>query len=300
MVSGFSIVKNGEKFGYPYKESLLSLAPLVDEIVVAVGDSDDSTTEELEKLAKNFPRPLRLIDSPWDKTLTTGGLELSRQTNIALSHCAHDICFYLQADEVLFDEDYPQTKKDLIRFAQDEDVAAMALRWLHFYGNYSTVVHSRKWYRSEVRVIKRSKGLLSFGDAMGFRKKINEGHFEKPLAALSSSHVGHYGWVRPPQIMAKKSEAMDRLWHGSSKDGLHSAETLYDPVFGMRVFNGSHPKVMQSRVQNTEGFNPFLGKKIKKDFEYFRQYFAGLIEDKTGWRPGEYKGYKLVKHYDRS
>ena len=113
MRSGFSLIKNGEKRGDPYKESLLSLAPLVDELVVAVGDSDDSTKEELLKLAPQLPCELVLIDSPWDPNNNKGGLELSRQTNIALAHCRHEVCIYIQADEVLHEEDYPTFLKDL-------------------------------------------------------------------------------------------------------------------------------------------------------------------------------------------
>ena len=39
-VSGFTMSKNAEKHGYPVKESTMSALPLVDEFIVALGDSD--------------------------------------------------------------------------------------------------------------------------------------------------------------------------------------------------------------------------------------------------------------------
>jgi hypothetical protein len=53
-VSGFSIVKNGLRLGYPFIESLKSLAPLCDELLVAHGDSNDGTREALNQLAKEL------------------------------------------------------------------------------------------------------------------------------------------------------------------------------------------------------------------------------------------------------
>ena len=44
-VTGFSFIKNAVKFQYPIVEALQSILPLCDEIVVAVGDSEDKTRE---------------------------------------------------------------------------------------------------------------------------------------------------------------------------------------------------------------------------------------------------------------
>ncbi len=37
-VVGFTFVRNGVKYGYPFRQSILSLLPLVDEMVVNLGD----------------------------------------------------------------------------------------------------------------------------------------------------------------------------------------------------------------------------------------------------------------------
>jgi glycosyltransferase involved in cell wall biosynthesis len=62
-VSGFTFVRNAIKLDYPVKESIASLLPLVDELVVAVGDSEDDTRKEIEDLGD--PK-IRIIDTIWD------------------------------------------------------------------------------------------------------------------------------------------------------------------------------------------------------------------------------------------
>ncbi len=92
------MVRNAIKYGYPVAESLRSLAPLVDETVVAVGKSDDGTLE----LVRSLDLPdLRIIETVWDESLRVGGRVLAQQTNVALAQCRLPWAFYLQADEVV-------------------------------------------------------------------------------------------------------------------------------------------------------------------------------------------------------
>lgn len=311
MRSGFTIVRNGDSLGYPWTESIRSLAPLVDELVVAHGDSTDSTRATLERLGRDLPCPLVIVDSPWDPASLKGGLELSRQTNIALKACRHDVCVYLQSDELLHEADHELLRADLARFERDSEVDALALTWVHFYGTFDTVVRSKNWYRREVRVVKRSRGLKSYGDAQGFRIPVDrfdrptEGadvvRWKKPRTALSAARCLHYGWVRPPEVMARKSETLDRLWHGSARDGQHNADNAYPILFGLESFDDVHPVLMQPRIADFEkklpGFNPFRDQALKKDASYWRLYVSDVLERSFGWRPGEFRNYRIVKRY---
>ena len=121
-VSGFSIVRNAIQYGYPVAESLRSLAPLVDELVVAVGRSDDDTLGLVRSL--DIPH-LRIIETEWDASLRRGGQVLAQQTNLALSHCRHPWAFYLQADEVLHEDDTPALLASLDRWYDNADTDAL-------------------------------------------------------------------------------------------------------------------------------------------------------------------------------
>jgi glycosyltransferase involved in cell wall biosynthesis len=297
MISGFTIIRNGDKLGYPYLEAIRSLAPLVDEIVVALGDSEDQTSESIRRLCSELSCPVVIVDSPWDPTSLKGGLELSRQTNIALEHCSHDVCFYIQADEGLDENEYEIIRSDLKRFSNDTTVDALSFHWRHFYGNFTHTIANRKWYRKEARVIKKSSGLRSYGDAQGFRIPKNNGKWHKGRAALSRAHVNHYGWVRPIEKMVEKTNSFNRLWHGETATKLSELDTLYVKQFGVRPFQGKLPKYIEDRAEALKGYDPFKHQKISNWAQYLSLLLADLVEQATGWRIGEYSSYKYVKKY---
>ncbi|HNL11112.1 MAG TPA: glycosyltransferase family 2 protein, partial [Turneriella sp.] len=92
-VTGFSFIRNAIRYDYPIRESLLSLLPLVDEIVVAVGKSDDDTLE----LVKNIdPARIRIIETEWDDSLREGGRVLALETQKAYEQIdGGDWAFYI-------------------------------------------------------------------------------------------------------------------------------------------------------------------------------------------------------------
>src|SRR3954471_24070264 len=110
-ISGFTLVRNGTQFDYPYLESLRSLLPLVDELIVNVGIGTDDTLERVRALARDEGQgKIRIFESRWpldDPEKKKSGLILSEQTNLALEKCTGDWCVYLQADEVLHEDDLP-------------------------------------------------------------------------------------------------------------------------------------------------------------------------------------------------
>jgi hypothetical protein len=93
-VSGATILDQAVRLSYPFRESLRSLLPLVDELVVNVGQANDGTWEEVLALGDPRVKPFR---SEWDRS-PRGGVTLSEQTNLALARCSGDWIVYLQAD----------------------------------------------------------------------------------------------------------------------------------------------------------------------------------------------------------
>ena len=67
-VTGFSFIKNAVQFQYPIVEAVQSILPLCDEVVVAVGDSDDNTRE----LVASIDPKVRIVDTVWDNTPAPG------------------------------------------------------------------------------------------------------------------------------------------------------------------------------------------------------------------------------------
>jgi len=241
-VSGFSIVRNGILYGYPLAESLRSLAPLVDELVVAVGRGEDGTLE----LVRSLDLPgLRVIETVWDESLRVGGRVLAQQTNLALSHCRFPWAFYLQADEVVHEGDHRRIRAALARWGDDDGVDALRFRFLHFEGTYAYVNYVR--YRKQCRLVRNDGRVQSIGDAAGFGRVDG-----RPLRVRrSGAKIYHYGWARAPEELKRKTLALEKLYHDDAyavaRAGRVPPEYLADVDIAFR-YRGSHPAVMAERI----------------------------------------------------
>src|SRR5580698_1911715 len=103
-VSGFTIIRNAVTYDFPVVESILSILPLCDELIVSVGNSQDATLDLIKSIAS--PK-IKIIESIWDDSIRKGGLLLAKETNKAFDAISSDSdwVIYLQADEVLHEND---------------------------------------------------------------------------------------------------------------------------------------------------------------------------------------------------
>jgi glycosyltransferase involved in cell wall biosynthesis len=285
-VVGFTFVRNGVMFDYPFVESIKSLLPLCDEVVVAVGRSDDSTLECIKSLRSS---KLRIIETIWDDSLRTHGTILSQQTNLALDHAAGDWAIYLQADEVLHEHDYPNILNAMTRYKDVFNVEGFLFHYNHFYGNYHYIGDSRRWYRREIRIVRPSNGVRSWGDAQGFRINGCKLHVK-----LIDAVVYHYGWVKPPAIQQLKQKYFNKLWHSDewvNQQVGNTSEYDYQQSGKLKIFTGEHPSVMKDKVRR-QNWN-FLYHHEKVHQPYLEKMLDSF-ESRFGWRIGEYKNYIQV------
>lgn len=289
-ISGFTFVRNGVQFDYPFEESLRSLLPLVDELVVVVGKGGDETLERVKALAEAEPK-IRVHESVWDEGLRQGGLILSQQTNLAMSLCRGRWGVYLQADEVLHEDDIGQIRAAIGVAGQFKEVDGLLFDYVHFYGDFFVVNRNPSAYRHEVRAVRLNHGIVSWKDAQGFRKKTEFG-FEKLKVIRTGARIFHYGWVRPPEVMKKKTVAMDKLYHA---DGGGTGENhIYKRIYGLERFAGTHPAVMHERVEKKRWKVDLMAAPLVFTLKDIRKVFARAMERWTGWLPGEYRNYKRV------
>jgi hypothetical protein len=288
-VCGFTIVRNALKYDYPVKEAILSVLPVCDEFLVAVGNSEDETLQLIQSI--NSPK-IKIIETVWDDSLREGGTILAVETNKAIDAISHDFdwLFYIQADEVLHEKYHAEVLKEMNKWMDDTKTEGLLFKYVHFYGSYNYVGDSRNWYRNEIRVIKNDKSIRSFKDAQGFRK-----NGQKLSVRAIDAEIYHYGWVKHPKYQQAKQENFNKLWHSDEwveQNVVKADEYDYKRLDILKKFQENHPLVMQSRVEsmnwkfeyNTQNFKPSL--KLK---------FLNIIEKVFGWRVGEYKNYKLIK-----
>lgn len=239
-VSGFSIVRNAVKMQYPVEAALRSIAPLCDEIVVNVGDSEDETLDVVRGIGD--PK-IRIFESVWGDEREVTNRMHSVQTNLALDRCRGRWCFYIQADEVLHEDDVPRVRAALERWADDARVEALVFDYLHFYGSFDWIGTGRRWYRREVRILRRASGARSVAGAQGFRI---DGR--KPRAAHSGARIFHYGWAKPPDAAVRKHLQWRRVPAGSP-----TRTRRRTPTSGSRGSAGSRGRTLRSCASGSRG-----------------------------------------------
>lgn len=291
-ISGFSIIKNGISLGYPFIESLKSLEPLCDEIVVGVGFDDQECLKDdgtWELLHKTFPSSkFHFFKSYWDPAISSQGLILSQQTNLALKKCRGVFCQYLQSDEILHENEIQPIKELAKEFQENKEVESFVFNYIHFYGNPSTYKYTRNVYRREVRLIRKDANLQSYLDAQGFRHQDGS----KPKALLTPFHIYHYGWAREQELMDKKNKAFSKFYHGQSHQ---SDDFTYKKEWGLKSFQGTHPKEALNWVNKQNQSLDISSLSFKWDLNILGLMISDFIEWLCGHRIGEFKNYKLLK-----
>jgi glycosyltransferase involved in cell wall biosynthesis len=285
LVSGFTVLRNAQLMDYPAVESIRSALPLVDEYVVAIGQCDDQTRADIEAIGD--PK-IKIIDTHWDCSRSTGGLILSEKTNEALSFCKGTWCLYLQADEVLHECDYERLRACMAQHRDNEAVQGILFKYIHFYGSFDTIATSRKWYRSEIRIVRNNETIQSVGDAKGFRS-----NGKKLDVVDSGATVYHYGWVKPPKQMGQKCKHFLRWWYGNARDGdFDSFE--FSRIYGLKKFAGSHPSAIAERVKNQGWVFDRRRRWADVQISDARLVLSDCLEKIVGTLPFEKKPYRRV------
>lgn len=292
-VSGFTFVKNAVKYGYPVVESIKSLLPIVDEMIVCLGDSEDETNELVGSIDSD---KIRIIHSVWDNSLREGGKVLAVETNKAMDATASDSdwLFYIQADEVLHEQYHPVILSAMEKYKNDKRVEGLVFNYHHFYGGYKFIGDGRKWYSKEIRVIRNNKMIRSWMDAQGFRRDNRKLHVK-----LIDAYIYHYGWVRNPIAMQNKYADFSNLWNEGELHEQRMAELKkrpvefdYSTIDSVTIFTGTHPAVMKGLISKEDWtFDVDVKKKNFKNTKHRILYF---LWRNFGWRPFEYSNYKRI------
>jgi glycosyltransferase involved in cell wall biosynthesis len=248
-VSGFTFLRNGQKLGYPFVASIRSILPLVDEFIIALGPCDDDT----EKMLREIGDPkIRIIPTQWNEKIqndySVQGFVYGQQKSIALFNCTGDWAFYLEADEVIHENDLAKIRAAMEKHLDDPRVEALAFDYLHFYGNANTFAWSPRWYRSEVRIIRNT--IPAWGpEGLFFIVLDSHKRGRYPRAAHTGATVFHYGWVRSESQMNSKFDAVKKFWRDAPAVADYSQ---IDPAT-LKLFTGTHPKVLENWLPKAGG-----------------------------------------------
>ncbi len=247
-ISGFTFVFNTISFDYPVVESIKSILPIVDEFIVNVGPDEDGTRSLIESIGD--PR-IKIIQSRWNPNLDTGGYLFAQQTNIALFNCTGRWAFYLQADEVVHEEDLALVMEYADKYQEDDRVEGLAFWHLDFWGDYNTILNVYP-YRGQrrCRLIKPHRFVLSRGDAAGFTVHPKYKERGRRIRVVDTgARLFHYGQVRSEQTLQKKWQSRQKYHSERRLKNQNIDFYKYFPRQFVAPYQGTHPEVMADRIK---------------------------------------------------
>jgi hypothetical protein len=275
-VCGFSFGRNLTRLHYPVEAAVRSVLPLCDRFIFVAGRSEDDTHARVARIDSK----VQVIDSVWPEVKVDGTV-LAIEANKALAAAEASGCtwgFYIQADEVVHEDDLPQIRAATDHWARNPRVKALLFRYLHFYLDYRTI---DPWgYHKACRVIRLDGTCEIAGDACGPALRDYHGTRTGPdrgraSAYLDKHHLGgqvrwarhpdgpwcsrparifHYGWVKTPRQLDDKLEMVEDLWWGTlpaAERNRQRQEKFPELIQRYRIlkrFRGSHPALMRERV----------------------------------------------------
>jgi len=253
------MVRNATKLYFPIKQAILSILPIVDEFVVALGncDTDDHTLTEIESIGS---KKIKIIHTVWDLQKYPNGMEHAHQTDIAKEACSGDWLFYVQSDEIVHEKYLPVIKKRCEELLNDKEVEGLVFNYRHFWGDYNHYLLSHAWYAKEIRIIRNDKDIHSWESAQSFRRiphfegihyRQQEGTYKLKVAQVDAE-IFHYGWVRPPEYMQTKRKAFSINHHGETltEQAFKNEEQYfnYGDLSKLKVYKESPPAAMEEMI----------------------------------------------------
>jgi glycosyltransferase involved in cell wall biosynthesis len=275
-ISGFTFCRNAVAFDYPIVESIRSILPIVDEYVVNVGRSEDGTLD----LIRTVEDPkVKIFETEWDESLRRDGVIFAQQTNLALERCSGDWALYLQADEVVHEDDLGPIARSLERIHPRREVLGLLFRYLHFAGDYWSI---DPWsYHWEVRLIRNDGRVRSIGDACGFGsvedsalRNLKDGPPHR--LANSGGRIFHYGYVKDATVLIRKKRYQASLHHEvipeRERRALAREAWDFDTYDILKEFTGTHPAVMAERISRSARLRPRRNRWL--NWRFYREVFA--------------------------
>ena len=287
-VSGFTFVRNGTILGYPYIESIISLLSICDEVIVAVGNSDDDTFEQVYKI--NNPK-LKIIPTTWNEVMADRGYTYAQQKMIAQFNCTGDWAFYLECDEIIHEKDVSLIRAQMAKYLDNKKVEALVFDYHHFYGTKDYVAVSPRWYRRAPRIIRNT--IRSWAPDGLFWLIMNENRRGRyPNSALVGCYLYHYGHVRSILAMSEKNKRVEKYW--GKKPGEFYGYGNVDPK-SLAPYTEMHPKIIANWLQTSAEQVLVFNNEYKLSKREVRHRYMMILSKLLGNLDFSKKHYKLIK-----
>ena len=227
-LGGSIFVRNGVKYDYCFKESILSLLEFCDKVSCVVVEGDDETEEIVRQLDsqndKLFVTYLPQIE--WDEQQGKAQSKLCYFTDIAISKLDTDYNFYQQADEIIHESCYDEIRKVI----ESNEPAYFCTRinlWESPYLQLN-VPQNRKPCSTEIIRLAKTQ-FRSYGDAESLAVPTAN------YSCVQDIRMYHMGFVRKREVMKAK---VINMQEGVFEMRSHDVKLDQSEIFNPRLWFG--------------------------------------------------------------
>lgn len=293
LVSGVTVLKDGVRLDYCFREAIRSALPLCDEYLVVLGRSEDGTREAIEEI--DDPR-IRIVDTEWSSLVQPRQALLAQQTNLGLHLARGYWVLNMQAAEALHEDSVPRLRNLLEEARARPEVEAVLMQRRTFYAD----AWHRVWVYPEAfkfvaRIVRPHIGIHAIRDAMSvavFDRWSTRGR--RPRVLDSGEDLFRYAFVHTPAGLAARSAAVHLGEMPSSLDEDRFFTWL--PRQWIKGYSGPHPTVMAGRLQQIgrqyDLDDPRCRTRLSRK-EWFR-VAESLIYQRLGFPPYRDRKFELL------
>jgi glycosyltransferase involved in cell wall biosynthesis len=208
MISGFMIVKDVLRQGYPFVESIMAALPICDEFLISDGYSQDGTYEVIDKIA-SLNSKVKVSRDQWPNKRNV--TVLTDVTNTLRARCRCDYILSLQANEVIHEQSAPYIKAFPNIFP---NVNTFSFPFVQFLDKYKFAEGFR------LRLSKNDPNIVAKGDAwtLGTSDSFNRSKILKSI-------------VRPRRFYYYLAKGVEFVHANPCYDYLSRAMFLPNPIF---------------------------------------------------------------------
>ena len=182
-ISGYTTTYNCISQRYPFTESIMSMVPFCEEVVVMDGGSSDGTYEALQKLAKEEPK-IRVFQNKVDWNAKRSAIEDGAQKARAREKCTQKYCWQMDVDEIVHEDHYQQIHVLCRQFPKFVDLISLPV--VEYWGSLNKVrmdINPWKWRLS------RNKSFITHGIPANLRLQDDEGNLYANLGTDGCDYV---------------------------------------------------------------------------------------------------------------
>lgn len=240
MLTGITLIRNGNELKYPWKECISQLTHVCDRVMVNCGYSTDGTSEDLYHLSKCIPK-ISFDYVKWDMKNTGNGAELARQVNLLLPFITEGWVLYLQADEFIHEKDKDAIHKLIETLPRT--VTQIELHRTYFWG------WDKRAPKHEIflgRIFRAGTHEVG-GDGMHLIRK--EGQIVR-----SQIPIYHYSRVGSEEDITRRVRTLDLLFHEENMIKTFPSFSYNEiPSNELLAFDGTHPKLIKEMLEKRNG-----------------------------------------------